>query len=109
MGTEKCKPVREVGFSEMERLVRTKPNVLVQFAASWCGACQKSKPEVDKAACELSGEAEVVRVDVDKNPYATAKYKVEAYPTVISFKDGKQIARTEGAEKSEKYVKLAKK
>jgi thiol-disulfide isomerase/thioredoxin len=107
---ESCKPVRTVTFSEAQKKIASGKKLLVHFAADWCGACQKSLPEVDKASCELEKSGvEVVRVDVDKNPYMLAKHKVEAYPTVIEFQGGKEVRRNEGADKAEKYVKMATK
>jgi len=84
---------------------RGKP-ALLAFVAGWCGACAETKPEVREAARFACSSADVAMVDVDKAEKLSQRYKVEALPTIIAFRDGKPVARTEGVEESRHFVKM---
>lgn len=71
--------------------------VLVDFHAEWCGPCKAMAPALDLVASEMMGKVKVVKVDVDANPGITSKYAIRAMPTLMIFKDGKQIATHTGA------------
>ncbi|XP_056884788.1 thioredoxin-like [Takifugu flavidus] len=64
--------------------------VVVDFTATWCGPCRSIGPKFE-ALSKKEGNANVVfvKVDVDKVPELTDKYKVTAMPTFMFFKDGK--------------------
>ena len=65
---------------------------LAAFTATWCGPCQRAKPIVDQI--EKAGLADVVRVDIDKQPDTARQYQVSSVPTFILYRDDQQIART---------------
>lgn len=70
--------------------------VLVDFWATWCGPCQMLAPVLEQAETELQGIADVAKVDVDKNPQLAAQYGVMSIPTLVLFKDGKEVKRHSG-------------
>lgn len=65
--------------------------VLVDFYATWCGPCKSMQPVLKDAAKELGDTVKILKVDVDKNQAASAKFKVRGVPTFILFKDGKVL------------------
>jgi thioredoxin 1 len=65
--------------------------VVVDFYAEWCGPCKAMSPALEAVAAELKGKVKVVKLDVDQNPETTTKYRIQAMPTLIAFKDG-QVA-----------------
>jgi thioredoxin 1 len=75
---------------ETEVLKASEP-VLVDFFAEWCGPCKAMSPALEAVAAELKGKVKVVKLDVDQNPKMTEKYRIQAMPTLIVFKDG-QVA-----------------
>lgn len=75
--------------------------VLVDFSASWCGPCRFVNPVIDKLAEEYKDKVKVVKLDVDDAPTMSNKYNVRGVPTFIFFKDGKEIDRWVGANKTE--------
>ena len=70
--------------------------VLVDFWAEWCGPCRMLGPIFE----ELSGEMEGVKfgkVDITTNEELAKKFGVMSIPTLILFKDGKEVERIMGA------------
>lgn len=70
--------------------------VLVEFFATWCGHCQRMAPIVEQVKELLAGRAQVVQLDIDKYQDAASEAKVDATPTFILFKDGKEVWRHAG-------------
>ncbi len=71
--------------------------VLVDFWAAWCGPCKMIAPVLDELADEYAGKLKVVKVDVDENRDAPAKYGVRGIPTLLIFKGGQLEATKVGA------------
>jgi thioredoxin 1 len=71
--------------------------VLVDFFADWCGPCKAMAPALEQVATEMKGKVKVVKLDVDANPSVTQKYRIQAMPTLMIFKDGKVAAQRVGA------------
>ena len=70
--------------------------VLLDFWAEWCGPCKMMSPVVDELADELEGRVKVGKVNVDDEQELAIRYGVMSIPTVIFFKDGKEIDRKVG-------------
>ena len=79
-----------------EILNDSKP-VLVDFFAEWCGPCKVMAPELKKLVDMHGDSLRVIKVDVDKNPEAAARYGIQGVPTLILFKEGRQLWRKSGA------------
>ncbi len=71
--------------------------VLVDFWASWCMPCKMMAPVLNDLADEVSEIAKVAKVDVETNRNTAAAYSIRNIPTLILFKDGKEINRFVGA------------
>jgi thioredoxin 1 len=71
--------------------------VLVDFWAAWCGPCRMVAPIVERLAEEYAGRATVAKLDVDANPNIARRYAVQSIPTLIYFKDGREVDRIVGA------------
>lgn len=82
-----------------EREVLTSPiPVLVDFWASWCIPSQMMKPTIDRLTTEYEGRVKIGKINVDQNPKIRERFKINGCPTVIIFKDGKEIVREVGAQ-----------
>jgi thioredoxin 2 len=71
--------------------------VLVDFWAPWCGPCKMVAPEFVKVAREAAGQFLVVKVNTEQLPELSSRFRVTAIPTMIVFRNGREIARQAGA------------
>jgi len=71
--------------------------VLVDFWAPWCGPCKVVAPILNEIAEEQQGKLRVGKVNVDNQQALAAKFKVRSIPTMILFKNGKDVKRIVGA------------
>ena len=69
---------------------------LVDFWATWCGPCRMQAPILDAFEAEAGGAVKVGKVDVDEHPEIAARFGISSIPTLIAFRDGKEIRRNVG-------------
>lgn len=79
---------------------------LVDFYAKWCGPCQKLGPVIDEVAKDMQGKANIVKVNVDQSKDLAQKYNIQGVPTMILFKDGKEVGRLSGFNSKENIVRF---
>ena len=70
--------------------------VLVDFWAPWCGPCKMVAPELEAVAQQYEGKAIVAKVNIDEQQQLASKYNVMSIPTLLLFKDGKEVERIVG-------------
>ena len=84
-----------------------KGTVLVDFWASWCMPCKMLSPVVDEVAEEVIS-VKVAKVNVDEQQSLAARFDVMSIPTLIVFKDGKEVRRSVGVIPKEAVKELVK-
>lgn len=77
--------------------------VLVDFYADWCGPCKMLGPVIEGIAEEKT-DAVIGKVNVDDNGNLAARYNVMSIPTLIVFKDGKEVNRMVGLQSKAKIL-----
>ena len=70
--------------------------VLVDFSAEWCPPCKMLGPVVERLSLEFADQLEVFGVDVDENPGLSQKFNISGVPTMIFFRDGKEVKKLVG-------------
>jgi len=102
--------VKEVSDSSFETdvLGSSKP-VLVDFWAQWCTPCRMLAPTVEAVAQQYSDSANVVKLNVDDNPTTAQRYGIKGIPTLILFREGKEVERVVGATSKESITRMIEK
>ena len=96
--------VLHLNESEFNEKVNSSPVAMVDFWATWCGPCKMLAPVIEDIGAKYDGKAVVAKVDVDENQALAAKYGVMSIPSVIFFKDGKEIGRKVGVQPASAYT-----
>ena len=77
--------------------------VMVDFWATWCGPCKMVAPTLNSIAETESEKIKVAKVNVDKEQQIAQKFKIRSIPTMVIFKNGKEVKRFTGI-KSKKFL-----
>ena len=90
-------PATDANF-EKEVIEKSKAiPVVVDFWATWCMACRVLSPTIQKVAKDFEGKLVLAVVNVDENPNLSSAFGIRSIPTIILFKDGKQVDGFTGA------------
>ena len=84
-------------FTDQEFDTAVKKGVtLVDFYANWCGPCRTLAPVLEQVAKDVDGKATVGKVDIDNEQKTAAQFQITSVPTMILFKNGKEVGRLIG-------------
>ena len=98
---------KEIRSSEWEsEVVQSAVPVLVDVFGTYCPPCRALAPTLDKIATEYEGRAKVVKLDVEADRDLAGGLHVASVPTVIAFRDGKELGRLVGLRPEGAYRRL---
>lgn len=84
--------------AELDAALDTSLLVLVDLWAPWCGPCRQVAPILDRLSVRYAGRIKVVKVNVDDNPRASARYDAHSIPTMVMVRHRVVVNRIVGAQ-----------
>jgi thioredoxin len=80
-----------------EQVLGSSLPVLLDIWAPWCVPCRGMEPVIDELAESLAGKLRVAKLNVDRNPDAASRLRIQGVPTLIVFRNGQEVTRMVGA------------
>lgn len=91
------KPIELTSVNFDEIVVNGDLPVVVDFWAPWCGPCRMMAPNFEKSAKNFPLKALFAKVNTENEQNLGARFGIRGIPTIIIFKDSKEVYRTSGA------------
>ena len=91
------KPIELNSSNFDEVVVNSDIPVIVDFWAPWCGPCQTMGPNFEKSATNFPLKTLFVKVNTEKEQLLGGRFGIRSIPTLIIFKEGKEVHRVSGA------------
>ena len=96
-----------INSSNFEKeVIEHKGTVIVDFYGTWCMPCKMIAPIVEKVVAE--NNFKLAKVDVDENEALIRKFGIMSVPTLLIFRDGKQINSVTGVVSESRILELTK-
>ena len=80
--------------------------ILVEYWAEWCQPCKLQQPIISNVMVHYGDKLSVFRLDVDNNPQTTQRYGIKGIPTLIVYRDGKEVERVVGVVSKDATIKM---
>ena len=80
-----------------EVVVNSDIPVIVDFWAPWCGPCKMMAPNFTKSATHFPLKTLFTKVNTENEQNLGARFDIRSIPTLIVFKDAKEVERVSGA------------
>ena len=93
-------------MSRFSEIINQPIPVLIDFYADWCGPCKMMAPVLKQVKDNLGERVSIIKIDVDKNQELAAKYQVRGVPTLMLFKNGKQLWRQSGVVQKDEIINI---
>ena len=80
---------------ELNSELKNNEVVLVDFYADWCGPCKALAPILEEIDNDRE-KVKIVKINIDRNPDIAKRFGIMSIPTLIVFKNGKEIKKNIG-------------
>jgi len=78
--------------------------VVVDFWAEWCGPCKMMAPAFSDASSQLEPNAILAKLNTETAQQTAGRFNIRSIPSLVMFKDGKEVARQAGAMSTQQIV-----
>ncbi|HNP25889.1 MAG TPA: thioredoxin TrxC [Nitrosomonas sp.] len=100
-------PVELTATSFQKHIDKSDIPVMVDFWAPWCGPCKMMAPQFVQAAAQLEPKVRLAKVNTDTEQTLGEKFGIRSIPTLVLFRQGREIARQPGAMNTAEIVRWA--
>ncbi len=98
--------MEKIGSNEFENRLKSSEYVIIDFSSPGCAPCKKVPPVLEKVTEELKEfEISTFEINIADSPEIALEYFILGVPTIIIFKNGKEIKRLNSIPKKEKIIK----
>ena len=87
----------EISNSDFDVVIKKYPLVIVDCSGAWCPPCRILEPIIESLAGKYVGKIVFAKLDIDQNKKIAVKYNIMSIPTLLVFKNGKNVDRIIGA------------
>ena len=100
--------LKHINSENFESEVNSGKVTLVDFFATWCGPCKMLGPVLEQVADEVKDKVNIVKLDIDGSMDLAKQFGVMSVPTMVIFKDGKEVDRIVGLRQKAQIVEALK-
>uniref|UniRef100_A0A5B6Z7Y3 Thioredoxin domain-containing protein n=1 Tax=Davidia involucrata TaxID=16924 RepID=A0A5B6Z7Y3_DAVIN len=93
--------------AHFEASKETNKLIVIDFTATWCRPCRFMEPAINEFAAKYT-DVEFIKIDVDELMDVAQEFGVQAMPTFILMKKGKEVDKVVGAKREELQKKIEK-
>lgn len=89
--------ILHINDASFDSTVKSSGKLVIDCWAPWCGPCRMLAPTFEALAKDYKGKVAFAKLDTDESPKTAMSLSIHSIPTLIFFKDGKQVERLTGA------------
>ncbi|MGZ8556980.1 MAG: thioredoxin domain-containing protein [Chitinophagaceae bacterium] len=101
---EQIEDVKQITLAEYMAQIPKDKTVLVDFGAEWCPPCKKMDPVLDSLVKTHASEFLLIKIDAGRQTDISRELKVDALPTFIIYKGGKEVWRKQGITDAKEFI-----
>ena len=101
--------VTEINSENFEQKIKNSEVAIVDIWATWCGPCKQLSPIIDEVSSELGNKVVVGKMDADANLDFVKELNVRNIPTILYYKNGEVVERTNGLKTKNEILSIVNK